>query len=157
MAFGLICLIYVVALAILFAELFVPGSFLGFIGTGLLIASIVLAFYYHSPAYGISLVFITSIVVPAMIIWWLRRITLSSSQNVEDGFVSGDESLESLVGKQGISITLLRPSGMAKIENRRVDVTAENVLIPANTPIQVTKVDSNRVIVIQIGEPIEED
>ena len=153
MAFGIICLIYVIGLAIIAAELFVPGTFLGFVGSGLIITSIVLAFYHHPPLYGISLVFITSIVVPAMMIWWLGKVSLTSSQSVEDGYISTDESLEELLGKEGITLTLLRPTGIAKIGNRRVDVTSEHIAVPKDVTVKVVKVEGNRVIV----KPLESD
>ncbi|NUM33492.1 MAG: hypothetical protein HUU50_03045 [Candidatus Brocadiae bacterium] len=148
MAFGLICLIFVAGLAILFIELFVPGAILGFIGAAILISSIVLAFLHHPPAYGLVLIVITLIVVPSAIIWWLRKVSLGESQKVEDGYTSADETLEALLGKEGETITLLRPCGLAKIAGRRVDVTAENLVIQPNTPIKVVKVEGNRVVVV---------
>ena len=157
MAFGLICLIYIIGLAIIFAELFVPGSFLGFIGAAVMITSMALAFYHHPPLYGLCLVFITLIVVPTMLIWWLHRVSLDSSQNIEEGYTSADESLEALKDKEGVSLTILRPSGMAKIDGRRVDVTTETIVVEANTPIQVVKIEGNRVVVRPIELPQKEE
>ncbi len=157
MPFSLICLIFVAGLAILFIELFLPGSFLGFIGTAILVTSIVLAFTHHSAIYGFMLLLITMIIVPIVIIWWLKKVSLNTSQNLEDGYTAADESLTKLVGKTGVAITLLRPSGTAKIDNRRIDVTTENIVLPANTPIQVVKVEGMRVIVQATGTaPTEE-
>jgi len=151
MAFGLICLIYIIGLAILLMELFVPGVILGIVGTAIVISSIVLAFIHHPSGYGLSLIFITLIVVPAAIIWWLRRVSLGESQKVEDGYTSADESLEALLDKEGETVTLLRPCGVAKIAGRRVDVTSENIVIQPNTPIKVVKVEGNRVVVVANG------
>lgn len=147
MPFGIICLIFVTGLALLFAELFVPGAVIGILGTVAVVAGVVLAFMHHPPIYGFSLVFITMIVVPVGIVWWLRQISLSSSQNIEDGYTSADESLDQLIGKEGVTLTLLRPSGMAKIDGKRVDVTSENIVIQKDIKIKVVKVESNRVIV----------
>ncbi len=157
MAFGLICLIYVLGLALLSIELFVPGGILGFIGTAILISAIVLAFMYHPAGYGLVLIAITLIIVPAAIIWWLRRVSLDESQKVEDGYTSADDTLEELLGKEGETITLLRPCGVAKIAGRRVDVTAENLVIQANTPIKVVKVEGNRVVVVATGPARSEE
>ncbi len=151
MAFSLIALIFLIGLALLVLELFVPGGFIGFIGSAVLVTSIILAFYYHSPIHGLSLVAITAVIIPMVIIWWLKKISLNTSQNVEDGYSAEDGSLESLVGQNGITITILRPSGIAKINGRRVDVTTENIVLEPNTPIQVVKVDANRVIVQATG------
>lgn len=153
MAFGLICLIYVIGLVLIFAELFLPGAFLGFIGTAVLVSSIVLSFYHHpeNPAYGILLIFISLIVIPITVIWWLRKVSLGEAQKVEDGYTSADESLESLVNQEGMTVTILRPSGIATIGGRRIDVTAENAHVPAKTPIQVVKIEGNRVLVRATG------
>ena len=148
--FALICLIYIIGLAFVFAELFIPGGIVGILGFIAMIGSIVTAFWYYPPVYGLSLTFITLIIVPILVIWYLRKISLPISQNVEDGYSISDESLEELIGKKGVTVTLLRPVGIAKIDNRRIDVTSENIAIEANTSIQVVKVEGNRVFVKQI-------
>lgn len=158
--FGYICLIYLLGLGILFVEMFVPGGMLGVIGTTIVVGSVVLAFWQHAdkPMYGISLLVVSLVVLPAMGIWLLRRITLVASQNLEDGYTSVSETLEELVGQEGVVLTPLRPSGMAKIGNHRVDVTAENVMLDANTPVRVVKIEGNSVVVKAIGEaPRQED
>lgn len=147
MDFGFICLIYLVGCALLFVELFVPGGFVGVIGFVIMSSGIVFAFQHHPPLYGTSLVVVTLVVVPVMTIWTLKKITLTEAQGLEDGFTSADESLEQLVGKEGKTLTSLRPSGTAIIENKRYDVTSETVMLDENTPIKVSKVEGNRIVV----------
>jgi membrane-bound serine protease (ClpP class) len=52
-----------------------------------------------------------------------------------------------LLGKQGMTHTTLRPSGIAMIEGRRVDVVTEGVVLDAGVPVEVVKVEGNRVVV----------
>ncbi|HNZ67583.1 MAG: NfeD family protein [Planctomycetes bacterium] len=147
---GILCLLYFLGLCFIFFEFYVPGGILGILGGVCITFSIYGAFAYHSKIYGLALLGITVIFIPLLIIWWLKRVTLHSSQNVEDGFVANDETLESLLGQEGVSITLLRPSGTAKIGNRRIDVVSDCDIIPANTPIKVIKVEGYRILVQRI-------
>lgn len=155
--FPIICIIYVIGLALLLTELFIPGLIVGCIGIILMTGSIVLAFMYHNPLYGILLIFVTVIIVPVIIIWVLKHIRVTGAQNVEDGYTSVDETLTSLVGQEGMSVTPLRPVGIAMIGSRRVDVTSENMMVDKNTPLRVVKVEANKVVVKPTGPAVEEE
>ena len=54
---------------------------------------------------------------------------------------------ESLVGQKGTARSTLRPSGIANIANRRVDVVTRGERIESGDPVLVLKVEGNRVIV----------
>jgi membrane-bound serine protease (ClpP class) len=138
--FGVICLIYLAGLLVLCVEMVAPGLFLGIVGLALIIVSIVLAFWHYpdKPMYGLSLLFISLIIVPSMAVYLLRKTTLSASQNLEE-YNAANESFEQYVGKEGIAITILRPSGTAMVGGKRLDVTSENEFIEPNTPIKVVK------------------
>jgi membrane-bound serine protease (ClpP class) len=151
MDISLVCLIYLVGLILLLLELFAPGVFLGITGVAVLMAGITLAFWYHSPVWGISLLAIALVLVPAVLIWALKQVTLSASQNLEDGYTSTEEKFDALLGKEGISLTPLRPSGMALIDGKRIDVTAESLMLDKDTPIKVVKVEGSRLVVKATG------
>lgn len=155
MPFTVICLIYLLGVAILIVEVFAPGGFLGVIGITVIVGSITLAFWYHSdrPYLGIALLVISLVILPSIAIWMLRRLTLSSAQNLEDGYTASSETLDGLLGKEGVTTTPLRPSGMANIDNKRIDVTSENVMLEQDTPIKVFKIEGNRVVVRATGSP----
>jgi membrane-bound serine protease (ClpP class) len=51
------------------------------------------------------------------------------------------------LGKRGRASSPLRPAGIADIEGARVDVVSEGDLIEAGTPVEVIRVDGNRVVV----------
>ena len=53
--------------------------------------------------------------------------------------------LESYIGKQGTTITILRPVGVIRIDGKRVDAMAETGSIEANSTIEVTSVYDNQV------------
>jgi membrane-bound serine protease (ClpP class) len=53
-------------------------------------------------------------------------------------------------GQPGVTITMLRPAGIAEINGLRVDVVAEGEYIPAGTAIRVHRVEGHRVVVHRV-------
>ncbi|MBI3991210.1 MAG: hypothetical protein HY350_03570, partial [Candidatus Omnitrophica bacterium] len=68
-------------------------------------------------------------------------------QDKESGYHSGSRELKGLQGKEGVSITTLRPSGTALIEGKRIDVVTNGVFLQKGTTIKVTIVEGSRVVV----------
>ncbi|MFQ5500869.1 MAG: NfeD family protein [Phycisphaerae bacterium] len=57
---------------------------------------------------------------------------------------------DDLLGKTGIVVTELRPSGTAEIEGRRISVVSEGETIKVDERIKVALVEGNRVVVESI-------
>jgi membrane-bound serine protease (ClpP class) len=57
----------------------------------------------------------------------------------------------SLVGRQGVAMTVLRPAGRAQIGDDFVDVVSEGPFISAGRKIEVLSVSGNRVVVREIA------
>jgi len=51
------------------------------------------------------------------------------------------------VGDLGIAMTFLRPSGKIKIENEIFDVITDGEFIEKGTPVKISEIKGNRVIV----------
>jgi len=68
------------------------------------------------------------------------------------GYASGSAPEADLrwLGKRGLTTSPLRPAGIAEIEGTRVDVVSEGELIEPGTPVEVVRVDGNRVVVRHI-------
>lgn len=84
-----------------------------------------------------------------------KTLVLSDSLDKSSGYI-GTEELESFVGKEGIVINNLRPSGTAIFEGKRLDVVSEGVYIPKDTKVRVVKVSGRRVVVKEINKKIQE-
>lgn len=151
MDISVVFLIYITGLVLLFLELFAPGVMMAFLGVSLVIIGVVLAFWHHPPIYGTSLLGIAIVLVPSVLLWVLKKITLSTSQNLEDGYTSTEDKFDTLAGQDGVTLTPLRPSGMAVIAGRRVDVTSETAMIEKDTPVKVVKVEGSRIVVRATG------
>ncbi|HUF81191.1 MAG TPA: NfeD family protein [Burkholderiales bacterium] len=76
-----------------------------------------------------------------------RRLILDTGLGA--GHVSGSAPDSDLrwLGKRGRTTSPLRPAGIAEIEGERVDVVSEGDLIDSETPIEVIRVDGNRIVV----------
>ena len=73
----------------------------------------------------------------------VRSVGLDFNQR---GYSAADDH-SSLDGKEGVSLSPLRPAGTATIEGNRVDVVTEGEFIEKDTPIRVLGVEGTRVIV----------
>jgi membrane-bound serine protease (ClpP class) len=79
-----------------------------------------------------------------------KRLRLNAREESKEGFAASSSQLEELVGKTGISLTMLRPAGTAEIGEKRVDVVSEGIFVPKDTKIKVVMVKGNRVVVRKI-------
>ena len=75
-----------------------------------------------------------------------KRISLQESETQEEGY-SGSLGLENFVGKTGIAITSLRPSGTALIQGQRLDVVTVGGFVEKDTEIKIIRIDGNRIVV----------
>jgi membrane-bound ClpP family serine protease len=73
-------------------------------------------------------------------------IILKDEQNKEKGFISSND-LKYLLGKQGVAITDLRPSGTANFDGIEFDVISEGKYISKDTRLVIYKVQGSKLIV----------
>lgn len=142
----------VVGIILICLEAFAPGTVLGVVGTLCLIGAVILTYLKHGTIYGHTALF--SLLMGSAIIFFLwitffpktrSGRAMITSRTLADS--KSADPLESLKGKSGQALSPLRPAGVALIGNQRVDVIAESGLIDAETPIQVIRVEGNRVFV----------
>ncbi|WP_278320236.1 NfeD family protein [Inediibacterium massiliense] len=153
----MVILLFIVGIILLFVEMAIPGFGAPGIGGVLcMITSIVLAsdsFVLGITSLVIALV-LTVIVAGILIKYgpknrYLDKIILSTKLEKEKGFVSIKEDL-SLIGKEGVAITSLRPSGMVQIEEKRIDVVTEGEFVEKGTRVKIIKIEGRRIIVQKI-------
>ena len=161
-ALALAVLFLVLAFVFILAEIF-------FVSFGVLtvcsISSFVASFYmaYHAGGPWLLGVFIVLalVLIPTCVgiglkvmprTGWGRKLVLPSPKFEEVTSTGVPADLEQLVGKKGITITRCRPSGVAEIDGRRVDVVGEGMMIDNNCPVEVVDVEGNRVVVRRAQE-----
>jgi membrane-bound serine protease (ClpP class) len=84
-----------------------------------------------------------------------RRLVLRTGEDSTLGYVSPPESDRQWLGRAGTALSPLRPAGIAEIDGARVDVVSDGGFIEAGTPILVSRVDGNRIVVRQAPRPQE--
>ena len=73
-------------------------------------------------------------------------LILTHQQQRETGYI-GTADLEFFLGKEGTSITVLRPSGVADFEGVKIDVVSEGEFIPQGRRVKVIKVGGRSIVV----------
>ena len=151
----LVCL--VVGLGLIVLEAFMPGFGLpGIAGVILHVVAVVFTWINHGPVAALGMTVILLSIIAIAISISLRsaangklsrsRIVLNEKESNEAGYRSS-EDMQVFLGKEGVTTTVLRPTGMAEIEGIRLNVESEGDFIPKDSLIKVHRVDGRNVIV----------
>ena len=149
-------ILFVIGLILLLAEIFfIPGFGLaGISGIAAILVSIFLTFgnivqatYSISIALGVSVVgfFLLIKYIPSTRTW--RKFVLSTEQKKELGYTVGTKDLKRLNGKEGIAITPLRPSGIIKVNGKKLNALTRGEYVDSNTKIKIISVEGNKIVV----------
>lgn len=76
-----------------------------------------------------------------------HKFALNDRQDRATGYSSARQELQELLGKKGVVITKLRPSGAVDIDGHRIDVVSEGGYIMPGTKVVVVQVEGGRVVV----------
>ena len=79
-----------------------------------------------------------------------RDLILDTGLTALTGWASPPESDRQWLGKRGTTVSPLRPAGIADLEGERVDVVSQGEWINAGSPIEVIRVEGNRIVVRQV-------
>lgn len=148
-----------IALAV---EVFVLPGFgvAGVMGILAIVASMVLAMMGAQPSSGdvaqaLAVLGASLFITVAVIYAWLRHLPnsgrfsgllLQGAVHKSRGFVSAPHR-EDLVGRDGVAVTDLRPSGTARVGEERLDVVTEGEYVPSGSRVQVVQSDGYRHVV----------
>ena len=76
-------------------------------------------------------------------------LALNSSLTMEDGYIGIDKNQKDTLGKTGVAVTVLRPSGRVKIGEDIFDAVSEDGFINKNEEIKVIRDEAGQVYVIR--------
>ncbi len=146
----------VAGLVLLIMEIFVIPGF-GICGV-LGIASIIGAVICVAPSFSVAMLQLAiALAVAALLVaislkcgrtrrvW--SRLILKDATSTAGGYVSPPPTINHLVGKTGVALTDLRPSGAALIEGKRTDVLTEGSFVKRGTAVKVIRVEGSGVVV----------
>lgn len=142
----IIWILFVLGLAFVTGELFIPGGIVGVIGGALIIVAAGSALYQGSTLTGIFMIVSTLIIIPAGIMIIMPRHAVKAELSSNEGFNQGHE-YHRLIGASGLTISPLRPMGTAEIGGERYSAQAEHGMIDPEVKVTVTRVEGNTIFV----------
>lgn len=151
----LICFVFGVALLVL--EAFMPGFGLpGISGIVLQVVAVVLTYMSHGPVAALGMTLIILSIVAVAISVSLRsatkgklsrsKLVLKETESNEAGYRS-TEDMEIFLGREGVTTTVLRPTGMAEFDGVRLNVVSEGEFVPSGERVQIVRVEGSRILV----------
>ncbi|WP_096551218.1 NfeD family protein [Ureibacillus thermosphaericus] len=152
-------ILFIIGFVLLIAELFVPGGILGLVGGAIMIISLLFAgeSIVHM-AYSIIIALAIAIIGMVVLVKFFgknlhvfSKLVLKEATSTEEGYVSNVNRID-LIGKEGITITPLRPSGTVLVDDERIDVVSEGSYIDSNKKVKVIEVEGSRIVVREIKE-----
>jgi len=138
---------------VIIVEVIVPtGGILAMVSTGLIGGSLYLVFTSTSSTAGYLFVVADIIVIPLSVFIGFKLLAkspaaLKRSLSKEDGVQSQSPELEMYMGLEGIAATDLRPSGVAVIDGKRLDVVSRGEYLERSSNVVVIAVTGNQIIV----------
>ncbi len=137
--------------ALLLAEVFLPGMVAGVLGVVCLLGAAVVGFAEFGPKAG-SLILITELLAgTALTILWMRYFpkTPLGKKYILDASTAAHAPTEpeKWMGHEGVALTDLRPAGSARLNGAKVDVITSGEHLESGTAIKVIRVDGPSIFV----------
>lgn len=154
----LITVLFVIGFLLLAVELFLIPEFgvTGLSGLFIIAISCYLMWTRLSPTWGLVSIILTTLVIGGAI--WVfphtraaRWVVLESSVSAKNGYTAAQSEID-LVGMEGTAISHLRPSGIAELADRRLDVIADGVFVERGSRVRVTKVAGSKILVELVAQ-----
>ncbi|SDK53518.1 membrane-bound serine protease (ClpP class) [Sediminibacillus albus] len=157
-------ILLVLGIIMIIVELFVPGGIIGLLGIGAVVGALFMssADMGHM-AMSIGIALIVSIIVSVILFktiglekGFFKNIILKDATTTEQGYVSSINRLD-LIGLEGKSLTMLRPSGTAVFNDERLDVVTEGAFVEKDSPVKIVKTEGSRIVVRQIKNHLTQE
>ena len=157
--------IFAVGLGLLLVEVIViPGfGIAGLAGVGLMLGSIVVTQLGDFQLWNVDeiaavIVRLSASMVGAFVLSLImlrslprmasfNRLVLETETRASEGYVSSSREEDELLGKEGVTVSELRPAGIALINGRRTDVVTDGEFVAVDQAVEVVEVSGNRVVV----------
>ena len=148
--------LFILCAALLIAEVFVPSfGLIGILAFASLVGGIYL-FFEHSTLAGWIGIGAAFVLVPGVLIAAYKfmphtrmgKVLILQTPKSEPGSGIPDvEVIRGLVGREGVAVSMLRPVGVVRFADLRVECMAESGYVDKNSKVRVIKVDGTQVTV----------
>lgn len=150
----------VAGLGLLVTEVFIPGfGFAGISGIVLLLVSAGLLWIQAGPLAALALIVVIVALVAILLSITLKSaasgklskspIILKEEERPEEGYVANSD-MSVFIGRQGLTRTILRPSGIADFDGVRLNVVSDGSFIRQGVKVQIDRVEGSRIVVKEI-------
>jgi len=150
-------LVFLAGVVLIILEISAPGF--GVFGISGIIA-ILVSVVFSAPTVGLGfrtlLISLTVSLVSIPVFFkifgrskFIKRIVLATAETPDQGYTHADRK-DALLGKTGVTQTVLRPSGSVYIDNIKVDAIADGEFIPKGVDVTVIRVEGVKVFVAPI-------
>ena len=158
MSLAVAVLLLGLGLAFIVAEVLFPSlGLLSLLATACIVGALAVAFAQSTSA-GMQFLVAVAVLVPAVMLLGFKLFPKSpmGRRMVAPGLSFGsrpatDARDEALAGREGVVESALRPTGIARIEGRRVDVVTRGELVDVGARVRVIEVSGNRIVVAALG------
>mgnify|MGYP003575771438 CR=1 FL=1 len=151
----------ILGLALIVAELFIPsGGVITFLSLACLVGAGLFAhraWWDESPSnfwWFIGSLMGLAPLTAGGALWLLSRTRLGSRVFLEapkweevSPFAQETEQRKQLIGRQGITLTLMSPGGLVLVDGKRFHAETEGLMLDPNEPVKIIAVKANRVVV----------
>jgi membrane-bound serine protease (ClpP class) len=153
-----IILLTVVGLVFIAVEFYLPSLVLGSIGAVLMLFATAIYYSNTGSRDETMVLFLVEIALGLVVgyasIKYFPRTTMGRRMILEERQTDNNaltKRVKDWIGQEGVAQTVLRPSGMALVGGKRLDVEAESGLIDSGSPIKIVAVLKNRLVVKKIS------
>lgn len=148
-------LLQLAGVIVVIAEIILPsGGILAILSIGVFGYSLYIVFENVSASAGFIFLAVDAVLIPVTMFLGLKLLarspaTLQTQLSSKNGVSSQPKEWESYIGLEGVALSDLRPSGIAQINGKRVDVVTRGEYLEKNSSILVEAVTGNQIIVIK--------
>jgi len=156
-------LLFLAGIALVLMELITPGfGFFGIAGALSILGSLFMALGGDLTALNILAISLIIALVGFLILirflpqsrFW-QKLILKEATTTASGYI-GVNDYQHFLGKQGRTVTMLRPAGIIDIDGQQLDVVADGRYIKAGTLVEVVSVSGNRIVVRAVNNQTKE-
>jgi len=145
----------ILGVLLIVAEVYlIPGfNVVGILGAVIMFAAVTMAFMQAGVVGGVIAMLSASALTGGSLYWMWKsgawdRFVLSSNLKTDERLIAREgEHRARYLGKRGVAVTPLRPTGVAEIEGERIEVVTEGDFISAGSQIKVVAMDRRKYFV----------
>lgn len=147
-------ILLILGILLIIAEIFIVGGFLGILGGLAVLGSLFMAGYdFTQMAISIGIAFVVAIIAAVFLFRSIgkskglfNKLVLQDRSTTVMGYISNHDR-EGLLGLTGVTLTPLRPSGIATVNNERLDVVSQGEYIERDRQIEIIFIEGIKVVV----------